>query len=159
MHVEVDDGHAREAARERVRGRHGRVVDQAEPTGLVPAAVVAGGPHQRGSPTDSALHHGVDGGHRRPGGHLRDVPGLRRGERVGVQHHCPPGRRFQRSHESCTVHAEDGVQGGRLRLSEQPPTLPPLRGDSRHHVLPLGPLEVARRRRMLAEPRAIDDKQ
>ncbi len=83
--VDVDHGDARRALRAGVGGGHRDVVEQAEPHRPLALGVMPRRPHEH-QRRSAARHRVVDADQRRPGRQASQLVGLRRGERVGIEH-------------------------------------------------------------------------
>ncbi len=85
MDVEIDDRHALEAMRQRVRGADGDVVEQAEPHRAVALGVVSRRTHRAERVAAFARQHEIGREHRRARRVPRGVERMRVHRRVGIE--------------------------------------------------------------------------
>ena len=150
VNVVVDDRHPREAARARVRRRHGNVVEQAEAHRTVPFGVMARRAHHHERPRARApVQHVIDCGNRRARRQPRHVVRVGRRERVRVQCDGAPCRFPDQPDVLAIVNPTEIFVGCRPRLDHGASAPAELGGDDLHDLRALDPLRVARRRQMI----------
>ena len=159
VHVPVDDRHALEAARARVRGRDRHVVEQAEAHGLRGPGVVPGRAQERDALGDGAVDHRVDHRDERPGGQPGDLDALCRHVGVGVEVASLAAQLAERLDEAGVVHASELVvgRGAGLDAIEEGAGGRRLRDAGSRRDQPLGALGVVAEGSVPVEARVVDD--
>ena len=157
MHVVIHDDDPFHAERERMRGRGGHAVVQAESHRPIALGVMARRPDQRHHARCARLNDRLDSANRRAGGEQRDVARVRRRVSVGIERRRPARSRVNGGEMGVAVHSPQLGVRGRARRLDDAPTLLPCVGDAVHHLGALHALGMPGRRTVIAEPIGVNE--
>ena len=158
MHVEVDDGDARQALRTGVGRRDGDVVEQTKAHRAIALGVMARRTHERERRTvagERVLDAGEDGAR----GERGDIAGVWRGEGVGVEAHGASGRLGDRADVVGCVDGAQLVVGRGPRRRNRATAIPPAERDALQDLRALDPLGVSGWREVMGEALGADDEE
>ena len=160
MHIEVNDGYAREASCPRMRCGDRDAVEETEAHGTRMLSVMTGRADQRirACPL-SFFQYMIDRAHSGAGRHARGVERPRRRERIGIERHGAPGCFPDERDVLGRVDAADLDVGCRPGFLDGNALLPELRGDRLHDLESLDPFRMAWRRQMVGEDGRCKDGQ
>ena len=143
--VDVDDRNPIEATAAGCRGRHGGIVIEAEAHGAVGFRMMARGPDQ-GERGFSRRHRMLGCLNGSPSREPRDRFGVRRGERVRVEHDGPTACALDGIQVPAAVNALELLTDSRLRIVDPAAILQPsatLRRRTHGHAQPVLDVRVA----------------